>query len=345
MHKILIDTCVWLDMAKDSHLRPALFALEELVASEQVNLVLPQTVCDEFASNKDRVIKEGGRNATNVVKQAKQLVDRFGQDVEKRAAIAQLNEIEPRVPSMEDAARDAVQRIEALFGRVPVLETTDNIKLRAVQRAIGKKAPFHQNKNTMNDTILLETYASLLESADVEEADTYIFVTHNDKDFSYVGVHNQKPHPDIANYFAASSSQYSLNLPAVLRSIDENIFEDAVLTEQGLPYEPRSLAEIQAEQNLLWNQVWYNRHWYTRSQLESGEIELVDKETFPVIDHATRPVQRDVWAQALAAAARVEAEFGLENLRPWNDFEWGMINGKLSALNWILGDEWDFLDT
>jgi hypothetical protein len=26
-------------------------------------------------------------------------------------------------------------------------------------------------------------------------------------------------------------------------------------------------------------------------------------------------------------------------------FEWGMINGKLSALRWVLGSECDFLDT
>ena len=30
---------------------------------------------------------------------------------------------------------------------------------------------------------------------------------------------------------------------------------------------------------------------------------------------------------------------------PHDDFEWGMINGKPSAIRWILGDESDTLDT
>lgn len=43
---------------------------------------------------------------------------------------------------------------------------------------------------------------------------------------------------------------------------------------------------------------------------------------------------------------RVEAEY-LEpgELGPYTDFELGMLNGKLSALRWVLGSEWDFLDT
>jgi hypothetical protein len=52
-----------------------------------------------------------------------------------------------------------------------------------------------------------------------------------------------------------------------------------------------------------------------------------------------------VWKRAEEAARRKEKQCGLEELGPWDDFEWGMINGKLSALRWVLGDDWDMLDT
>lgn len=52
-----------------------------------------------------------------------------------------------------------------------------------------------------------------------------------------------------------------------------------------------------------------------------------------------------VWERTLAAAKRMEDELGPDGIGPWSDFEWGMINGKLSAVRWMLGDDWDMLDT
>jgi hypothetical protein len=48
---------------------------------------------------------------------------------------------------------------------------------------------------------------------------------------------------------------------------------------------------------------------------------------------------------AKAAASRKVRQYGHRALGPFDDFEWGMLNGKLSALRWVLGSEWDFLDT
>ena len=48
---------------------------------------------------------------------------------------------------------------------------------------------------------------------------------------------------------------------------------------------------------------------------------------------------------ARSGRERVENAYGAENLDPQDNFEIGMLNGKLSALRWVLGSEWDFLDT
>jgi len=49
--------------------------------------------------------------------------------------------------------------------------------------------------------------------------------------------------------------------------------------------------------------------------------------------------------EMIAAGKKVEARLSKKDLRPMSTFEWGMINGKLSALRWVHGNEWDYLDT
>ena len=63
------------------------------------------------------------------------------------------------------------------------------------------------------------------------------------------------------------------------------------------------------------------------------------------LEAGVETVDSEIWKGALQSAQRVIEKYGEENLGPYSDFEWGMLNGKLSALRWVLGDEWDMLDT
>ena len=38
-------------------------------------------------------------------------------------------------------------------------------------------------------------------------------------------------------------------------------------------------------------------------------------------------------------------QYGRSISRRMDDFDWGFLQGKFSALRWVLGEEWDFLDT
>jgi hypothetical protein len=77
------------------------------------------------------------------------------------------------------------------------------------------------------------------------------------------------------------------------------------------------------------DRIWYNRHQSLKERVLTGKTEVDAK----------------IWQGALEAAKRVEQKYGEENLWHDSDFEWGLINGKLSALRWIMGDDWDMLDT
>jgi hypothetical protein len=75
---ILIDTCVWLDAAKDYQQQAILAALEELIRQGNITLILPRTVVDEFARNKERIIEESTRSLSSTLKRVKEAVEKFG---------------------------------------------------------------------------------------------------------------------------------------------------------------------------------------------------------------------------------------------------------------------------
>jgi hypothetical protein len=51
---------------------------------------------------------------------------------------------------------EALDRIENLFTASPI-EASEAVKLGAAQRALEIKAPFHHDKNSIADAIIIET--------------------------------------------------------------------------------------------------------------------------------------------------------------------------------------------
>src|ERR1700677_4906157 len=198
---ILIDTCVWLDVAKDYQQQAILAALEELIRQGDVALILPSIVVDEFARNKARVIDESSRSLSSTLKRVKEAVEKFGDPRKKSAVLSQLNDVDYRLPTLGEAAVDTVGRIEKLFSHTPVVEISDAVKLRAAQRAIDKRAPFHRQRNGIDDAILIEVYADAV-AAKATPGSRFAFVTHNTKDFSHPNSSNKLPHPDLTACFS-----------------------------------------------------------------------------------------------------------------------------------------------
>ena len=73
-------------------------------------------------------------------------MEKFGNPHQKAALLRGLNEVDHRLPLVGDTAGETINRVHKLFSRAAVIDISDAIKLRAAQRAIDKRAPFHRQR-------------------------------------------------------------------------------------------------------------------------------------------------------------------------------------------------------
>ena len=90
----------------------------------------------------------------------------------------------------------------------------------------------------------------------------------------------------------------------------------------------RTIKEIAEARQMFYDLVWYEHY-------KVFEYKSIDD---------LEPRDPDLVSLGTKAASKKEAKYGKDILSK-DKFEWGMRNGKLSTLRWLLGDDWDNLDT
>jgi len=337
---MLVDTCVWLDLAKQPDGGKVVSILKQLSEQGKIDILVPAIIITEFERNRDRVQAAMTKSVSSKFSEVRKAISEHGRGENKRKVLDEIDNFTHQVPLVNQLAAQSFDAILILLKSATIISPTAKMKETVIENALTKRAPFHREKNSVADALLVEMYSEIVKSAVPQ--DNYCFITHNTKDFSDIDGDLRQPHVDFSDYFTSSSSRYFTSLQtALLAYLPDEMTELSL--ELDFNEEPRALSEVLPYLNKLQEQIWYNRHKNREHRIDAGEIEIVKKYQ-PGNAHST--IVQDIWQGAQEAAFRVEEDYGLDQLGPWDDFEWGMLNGKLSAIRWMLGEDWETtLDT
>jgi len=331
----MLDTCVLLSISTRKNDLPIVSALENLTRSGSIILVVPDLVITEFDRNKDDVADKTRKRLSYEFKQVRSVVNEFG-GKEKEKIIEALDDVNSRLPLLSEANYATISRVEKLIENSLQVKISDNAKIAAVQRGLDKRAPFHLSKNSMADAVIIEQFSEVISSHN-SDGNVFIFVTHNHNDFS--SKDHREPHEDFSDIFQKDNVHYFNNASSAIKIVDDEVLDD-IQFEQDFTEETRGLREILSVMDELVDKIWYNRHCNRVFGIENGDIHIVPDGTK---EYGNDVIHESIWAGAQKSAQRVVDKY--DDTGPWDDFNWGMLNGKLSALRWVLGDEWDMLDT
>jgi hypothetical protein len=344
MFNVLIDTCVWLDLADKPQQTALMSPLEGLLSYGGINILVPRIVLEEFKRNRSRVAEKSTKSLSTHINLVKDAVRRSNGDKRKKDRMLEyLSDIGRRGAEVGGSAKATLDRIQEILEAFPIIETSDAAKIRAADRALARRGPCHQDKNSMADALIIETYFETVRAGAPRER--FAFVTHNKHDFSAVGGDDRQPHADIDSGFSKIRSMYFTNLSACLHKVNPE-FVSEILYMDSFEDDPRPVSEVMYWVDRLTTQVWLSRHRMREHGIEQGRTKIVTRKEWEMgskNNHDT--IVDEIWKGALKAAKKAEKELGPDNIGPYDDFEWGMVSGKLSALRWAMGDDWDNLDT
>ncbi|TMR39378.1 hypothetical protein ETD85_01645 [Nonomuraea zeae] len=293
----------------------------------KLNLLVPQLVIDEFDRNRPRV----EATVTARVRERFQLLRHDLHEYGGDGYRVWLEEMTHHIPLLSALTLQNFHEIGELLDNGYRLEPTSLDYERVVKRGLDKRAPLHLQKNSVADALLIEMYATARRQGDPENE--YCFVTSNHQDFSTPNGDRREPHPDLAELFDQRKSSYFYGIDGLNEAL-EGYFGDEFIEEadetESLHRDPRTLTEILEAENEFYNVISHER------KIISAEREAAAR---------GESVPPDV-AKRLAASTRaLQERYGADNVGPWDDWGWGFVHGKLSALRWALGSDWDFLDT
>jgi len=133
----------------------------------------------------------------------------------------------------------------------------------------------------------------------------------------------------IADYERSNRPPFRIRVwekPQLLRLVEKNL--DIAFKHDVGTSTLRRVSEILSAESELMDRLWYGR--------KPADDDL-----------AQRDLADDIKAAVIEGKRRMEEQYGADELAKdvESDWAWGYLSGRISAVRWVLGDDWHNLDS
>ena len=188
MASVIIDTSSWMELAKPKF-HNILDQLTEMAEYDQIEILTNKILKDEWNRHKEKTIVGIKESIRTYAKSASTI-----QSLLSIEEAEQLNNILLKYKEVEkeqlDLAEKHYQKVNATN-----IAISDELKARMSDRAVSKKAPFHNSKNNMADALIIFSAIDWVNINKLIQQDL-LFVSGNHKEFSNPSNINEV-HPEI----------------------------------------------------------------------------------------------------------------------------------------------------
>jgi hypothetical protein len=241
MQYVVLDTNAWINLVNGTEPSRLLFALHRGIIEEEVVVILPTIIVDEWNKGKHKLLSGGmmrvfdeidknfGILLKNIDKNSSSTLD--ASEVLPFDEVSEFNhwlffknlasDAKKGRREVEEIIKENAEIVEAIFVHrsTRIIQTKDESVLKAGKFAVSKKAPF-SNKNSFADALILFTFIEYVRRNRLYYTH---FITYNVDDFCERKMGQFFLHKDLAPELERHGIAFHQNVSSALSSIYNNI--------------------------------------------------------------------------------------------------------------------------
>jgi hypothetical protein len=201
---IIIDTCVWIVLAKEPNLYDLLETLKTILDKNNFVLVLPKSVKIEFERHRGQIEVDWNNKCKRLISGMKDGRKHFPDYAEDLLKLH--NDIQNALANPNSYVENNLKLVDALFEQaMPMNNCSELMLAEAAKRVFNRTAPaLNSRSSSVGDCLLWSTVLESLKKGDVW------FCTDNKHDFSQ-GDRYDLPHEDLKQETLQTNAKGTFN--------------------------------------------------------------------------------------------------------------------------------------